>query len=61
MTYMERMLTNVLGRAPSTIELASVLNKDSKRINQLKFYLIQEPSSLDAINTEKAEEHDEHD
>ena len=61
MTYTERMLTNVLGRSPTTLELASVLNKDSKRINQLKFYLIQEPSSLDAINSEKVEEHDEHD
>ena len=61
MTYMERMLTNVLGRTPTTVELASVLNKDSKRVNQLKFYLIQEPSSLDAINTEKADEHDESD
>lgn len=60
MTYMERMLTNVLGRTPSTVELSSVLNKDSKRINQLKFFLIQEPSSLDAINTEKAEDNDDH-
>ena len=60
MTYTERMLTNVLGRTPTTLELASVLNKDSKRINQLKFYLLQEPSSLDAINSEKVEEHDDH-
>ena len=59
MTYTERVLTNTLGRAPTLIELASVLNKPVSRINQLKFYLLQEPSSLDAINTDKLE--DEHD
>lgn len=59
MTYTDRLLTNTLGRPPTLIELASVLNKPVSRINQLKFYLIQEPSSLDAINTDKVE--DEHD
>lgn len=60
MSYLERMLTNVLGRPPSTVELASVLNKDSKRVNQLKYIMQQEPSSLDAINTEKLEDEHEH-
>lgn len=61
MTYTERHLTNALGRAPSTVELASVLNKDAKRINQLKFFLMQEPSSLDAINNDKVEDEHDHD
>lgn len=61
MTYTERKLTNALGRPPTSIELASVLNKPLTRIGQLKFYLIQEPSSLDAINQDKIEEEYEHD
>ena len=61
MTYTDRALTNTLGRPPTLIELASVLNKPVTRINQLKFYLIQEPSSLDVINTDKVEDDHEHD
>ena len=61
MTYIERMLTNTLGRTPTAIEVASVLNKPVSRINQLKFYLLQEPSSLDAINTDKVEDDHDHD
>jgi hypothetical protein len=41
-------------------ELANVLNKTTKRVNQLKFYLIQEPTSLDAMNLDKMED-EEHD
>ena len=61
MTYTDRALTNTLGRPPTLIELASVLNKPVSRINQLKFFLIQEPSSLDVINTDKIEEENDHD
>lgn len=59
MTYTERALTQTLGRAPTITELSTLLNKTPKRINQLKFYLIQEPTSLDALNLDKLEE--EHD
>jgi RNA polymerase primary sigma factor len=58
MTYTERALTQALGREPTSLELATILNKPVKRINQLKFYLIQEPSSLDALNLDKLEEED---
>ena len=51
MTYTERALTQTLGRAPNVQELANVLGKTIKRVNQLKFYLIQEPTSLDASRT----------
>lgn len=61
MMYTERSLTNALNRTPTTTELADKLSKPVARINQLKFYLIQEPSSLDAMNSEKVEEHDDHD
>jgi RNA polymerase primary sigma factor len=56
MTYTERALTQTLGRQPTIQELSIVLNKTHKRINQLKFYLLQEPSSLDALNLDKLDE-----
>jgi len=56
MTYTERALTQTLGRVPSVQELATVLGKSIKRVNQLKFYLIQEPASLDTLNLDKLEE-----
>ena len=59
MTYTERALTQTLGRVPTPQELANILKKPLKRINQLKFYLMQEPTSLDALNLDKME--DEHD
>lgn len=61
MTYTERVLTNSLGRSPTVLELAEKLNKDPKRVSQLKFYMAQEPSSLDAINSDKLEEENDHD
>ena len=56
MTYTERALTQTLGRVPTVQELAIVLAKSTKRVNQLKFYLIQEPTSLDALNLDKMED-----
>lgn len=59
MTYNERALTQKLGRIPTINELSAMLCKSPKRINQLKFYLIQEPTSLDALNIDKLEEENE--
>lgn len=59
MTYTERALTQTLGRTPTINELSTILAKTPKRINQLKFYLIQEPTSLDALNIDKLEEESE--
>jgi DNA-directed RNA polymerase sigma subunit (sigma70/sigma32) len=59
MTYTERALTQTLGKEPTIQELATILNKPVKRINQLKFYLLQEPSSLDAMNLDKLENEDD--
>jgi RNA polymerase primary sigma factor len=58
MTYTERALSQTLGRNPTTAELSVILGKPVKRINQLKFYLLQEPTSLDALNLDKLEEDD---
>ena len=60
MTYTERALTQTLGRQPTLQELSILLDKTPKRINQLKFYMLQEPTSLDALNLDKLEEdHDD--
>jgi len=59
--YVERALTGTLNRTPSVQEMANILNKPVWRINELKFFVAQEPSSLDAINQDKIEEHDDHD
>ena len=56
MTYTERALTQTLGRTPTVSELSVILNKPVRRINQLKFYLLQEPTSLDVINLDHLEE-----
>ena len=61
MTYIERALTNALGRTPTNSEVAAVLEKPLARVQQLKFFLLQEPSSLDAINTDKVEDEHDHD
>jgi len=59
--YTERALTGTLNRTPTVQELATILNKPVSRINELRYYVAQEPSSLDAINQDKIEEHDDHD
>jgi DNA-directed RNA polymerase sigma subunit (sigma70/sigma32) len=56
MMYTERALTQTLGRAPTPNELATMLGKTTKRINQLKYYVQQEPASLDALQIDKLEE-----
>lgn len=56
MTYTERALKHTLMREPTVAELAEILGKPVKRVNQLKFYLLQEPTSLDALNLDKLEE-----
>jgi DNA-directed RNA polymerase sigma subunit (sigma70/sigma32) len=56
MTYTERALTQTLGRVPTVHELSAILGKTTRRINQLKFYMLQEPTSLDALNIDKLED-----
>ena len=57
--YTERALTQTLGRQPNTQEMATILNKTTKRINQLKFYMQQEPASLDAMQLDKLEDNED--
>jgi len=56
MLYTERSLTQTLGRPPTVQELATILDRTTKRVTQLKFYMMQEPTSLDALNIDKLEE-----
>ena len=50
--YTERLLTQKLGREPSTQELAQKLGTTSLRIAQLNGILNKEPISLENFNTE---------
>jgi len=50
--YTERLLTQELGREPSTQELAQKLGTTSLRIAQLNGILNKEPISLENFNTE---------
>lgn len=56
MKYVERVLTQRLGREPKTSELADELEVHESKIGKLKSYLIREPISLDAYNQEKFQE-----
>ena len=57
--YNERMLLQKLGRQPTVQELADELGIESKRVHELRGYLLREPKSLDAINSEHVEPEEE--
>lgn len=58
LNYTERSLTQLLGRKPTTSELAKVMNMPESKIHQLHGYIAREPISLDNINQERfSEEH----
>ena len=52
MRYTERILTQELGREPTTVELATKLGVDPLRIAELDGILQREPISLENFNTE---------
>ena len=56
MMYTERALTQTLGREPTVQELSVILNKPAKRIGQLKFFMLQEPTSIETLNLDKLED-----
>jgi RNA polymerase primary sigma factor len=59
MNYNDQALSQVLGRKPTVIELATILGVKSERIHQLRGYLNREPISLDNLNNENLQEEDE--
>ena len=59
MRYEERVLSQILGRAPTVTELAKVLGVSTARIHQLRGYLSREPISLDSLESEKFNEESE--
>ena len=60
MMYHERALTQELGRAPSDDELANMLQIHPSKIDDLREYMMREPTSLESFNPEKfQEDHDE--
>ena len=61
MKYAERLLTQEIGRTPSSKELADKMGVATKHINHIKTLLMKEPISLDVINNDhlRDNEHDE--
>jgi DNA-directed RNA polymerase sigma subunit (sigma70/sigma32) len=59
MNYNEQALAQVLGRKPTTQELATIMDVPASKIYQLKGYLSREPVSLDSLNQEKHTEENE--
>lgn len=59
MNYNERALSQVLGRKPSTNELATIIGCSPTRIHQLRGYVSREPISLDNLNNENFKEENE--
>jgi RNA polymerase primary sigma factor len=60
MNYVERQLRQVLGREPKAQELATEMGVSTRRISQLKGYIVREPISLDTFLNDKYEElHDD--
>jgi DNA-directed RNA polymerase sigma subunit (sigma70/sigma32) len=59
MNYNERALSQVLGRKPSVVELATIVGCTTTRIHQLRGFLSREPISLDNLNNENPQEENE--
>ena len=59
MNYNEQALSQVLGRKPTVVELATIVGTTATRIHQLKGYISREPISLDNLNNENLQEESE--
>lgn len=56
MNYTERQLKQVLGREPKIQELASKMGVTTRKISQLKGYVLREPISLEVFLNDKQED-----
>jgi len=56
MNYIERQLRQALGREPKIKELADAMDVSTKRISQLRGYVMREPISLEAFLNDRHEE-----
>jgi DNA-directed RNA polymerase sigma subunit (sigma70/sigma32) len=56
MNYIDRQLKQELGREPKNAELSEAMGVSTKRINQLRGYVMREPISLDTFLNEKHED-----
>jgi RNA polymerase primary sigma factor len=59
MKYIERRLSQELGREPKIKELSDAMEIHESRITKLRSFLLREPVSLDAFNQEKFQEDNE--
>jgi RNA polymerase primary sigma factor len=56
MNYLDRQMRQSLGREPTPKELAAEMQVSTRRISQLKGYVMREPVSLDAILNDMLDE-----
>jgi RNA polymerase primary sigma factor len=59
MNYNEQVLTQMLGRKPNVHELAKILDCKPEKIHRLRGCVNREPISLDNLNNNDNEEHEE--
>jgi RNA polymerase primary sigma factor len=59
MNYNEQVLTQLLGRKPNVNELAKILDCKPEKIHRLRGCVNREPISLDNLNNNDNEEHEE--
>ena len=59
MNYNEQVLTQMLGRKPTVPELAKILDCKPEKIHRLRGCVNREPISLDNLNNNDNEEHEE--
>lgn len=52
-SYNERALLQILGRTPTTAEIAKITGYSEAKVRQIQSYMIREPISLDSIDQEK--------
>ena len=56
MSYVERQLKQVLGREPKIQELANEMGVSTRKVSQLKGYVLREPVSLEGFLNDKQED-----
>jgi DNA-directed RNA polymerase sigma subunit (sigma70/sigma32) len=58
MNFTERELTQILGRKPTTKEIAHMMGVTDSKVNQLRGYVSREPVSIESLNNAQEDEND---
>ena len=59
MKYLERSLSQEMGREPTDLELADKMRVHVSKIDELRSFILREPTSLESFNQEKFQEESE--